>query len=596
MTSSLVGRLGALPAWFRILIVAVASLSIWLSIEGLQRSVQITPELVTKDQGFAFIASGINPIWPLVVASDSSNNGARSSLRLYENDKELGPPHTLHAAIRERGSGAYSHWNGELYFSASDNSDPVSNHRRYVAVERIFPSSVVVIPLLLMAGAIVGETLVRLSSRYRATFLPLYRALHIRWIWQNVVPGVVVAAAILVVLAAGGEAYLRFTLPFTSTAWPSLFRPDVGFTFEPHATVRWTNSVDYWMEERTNRDGFLDREFPSGPPGPGVCRVVFIGDSFVEAAQVPIKDKFHILFESEFNERSHDRKVDTVAIGYSGTGQLNQLPFYTVFARPLRPNVVVLIIVGNDLANNSALLESIRNGWHPVYSPRLYAKRKPRSGEIEFQNIAADWQDHVLPIATRESEGRNAWHRFLISHSMLYDWLFKLLSGRFPGAADLISGEPSYGELIFARISYLKHAKDTAPLMEGWDDSTFGDLDGDFFRPGPLAPAFQEAIAFSDFTLAKWVEETHRDGVKLLAMTTQSLASGDQPGPYLERVRDLLKKNGIDEIDQLLYAKKMGHAEADSRWSRDGHWNKNGHQWVADQMSEYFTQHPDLCK
>jgi predicted O-methyltransferase YrrM len=57
--------------------------------------------------------------------------GNSSPLRLLENGLELGPAHTMHAAIREQGAGRFSHWGGELYFSSSDNSNPQLNGRRY---------------------------------------------------------------------------------------------------------------------------------------------------------------------------------------------------------------------------------------------------------------------------------------------------------------------------------------------------------------------------------------------------------------------------------------------------------------------------------
>ncbi len=58
--------------------------------------------------------------------------GNKSGIRLLEDGKELGPGRSLHADIRAKGKGRYSHWtrNG-LYFSASDNSDPRTNGRTY---------------------------------------------------------------------------------------------------------------------------------------------------------------------------------------------------------------------------------------------------------------------------------------------------------------------------------------------------------------------------------------------------------------------------------------------------------------------------------
>ncbi len=58
--------------------------------------------------------------------------GAKSMLQVFEDGKPLGPPHSMHADIREKGGGRYSHWTREgLYFSASDNTDPRTNGRKY---------------------------------------------------------------------------------------------------------------------------------------------------------------------------------------------------------------------------------------------------------------------------------------------------------------------------------------------------------------------------------------------------------------------------------------------------------------------------------
>ncbi|GJM21692.1 MAG: hypothetical protein DHS20C15_16070 [Planctomycetota bacterium] len=62
-------------------------------------------------------------------------NGAPDDARLllFEDGVPLGPARSLHQAIREQGAGAYSHWQGGLYFSSSDDSDPRSNGRDYRA-------------------------------------------------------------------------------------------------------------------------------------------------------------------------------------------------------------------------------------------------------------------------------------------------------------------------------------------------------------------------------------------------------------------------------------------------------------------------------
>lgn len=51
--------------------------------------------------------------------------------RLLEDGRELGPGDALHDDIRQHGAGRFSLWDGWLYLSTSDNSDPLRNGRRY---------------------------------------------------------------------------------------------------------------------------------------------------------------------------------------------------------------------------------------------------------------------------------------------------------------------------------------------------------------------------------------------------------------------------------------------------------------------------------
>lgn len=62
---------------------------------------------------------------------DSESQPTASTLKLFENGKEIGPAHALHRDIRNIGGGRFSHWGTSLYFSASDNTNPLTNGRVY---------------------------------------------------------------------------------------------------------------------------------------------------------------------------------------------------------------------------------------------------------------------------------------------------------------------------------------------------------------------------------------------------------------------------------------------------------------------------------
>lgn len=75
-----------------------------------------------------------------LVEGDDNANPQRSTLRLTESGKPIGPAHALHDDIRNLGNGRYSHWGGGvLIFSATDNSNPKTNGRTY---EITYPASI----------------------------------------------------------------------------------------------------------------------------------------------------------------------------------------------------------------------------------------------------------------------------------------------------------------------------------------------------------------------------------------------------------------------------------------------------------------------
>ncbi|MFA7174001.1 MAG: hypothetical protein WC340_11420 [Kiritimatiellia bacterium] len=86
----------------------------------------ISPQQITHEIGLCYNYS-LGQRYP----GDGLEGMPPSKLKLFEDGKELGPAHTLHAQIREHGHGRFSHWQTVLYFTASDGSDPRTNGRRY---------------------------------------------------------------------------------------------------------------------------------------------------------------------------------------------------------------------------------------------------------------------------------------------------------------------------------------------------------------------------------------------------------------------------------------------------------------------------------
>jgi hypothetical protein len=91
----------------------------------------------------------------LQVESDHIFGPRTSDLQILEDGKSLGPPHSFHSEIWDKGAGRYSHWGNAsgsaVVFSASDNSDPRANGRRYELVVQPAFSALLVGVLLVAA-------------------------------------------------------------------------------------------------------------------------------------------------------------------------------------------------------------------------------------------------------------------------------------------------------------------------------------------------------------------------------------------------------------------------------------------------------------
>jgi len=91
---------------------------------------ELDPQRIGKANGRQFV-------YTLKHESPSDMAGGPSTLKLYEDGKPLGPAHSSHADIAKLGGGRWAHWGrNAVQFSTSDNSDPRTNGRKYLAVQK----------------------------------------------------------------------------------------------------------------------------------------------------------------------------------------------------------------------------------------------------------------------------------------------------------------------------------------------------------------------------------------------------------------------------------------------------------------------------
>jgi lysophospholipase L1-like esterase len=483
-------------------------------------------ELVERRSGGFF--HKLDPLlgWSTAFQSLNAVFDAKYRTATHEVVTPLGPGQTLHADIAALGQGRFSVWMGHVLFSLPAGKSAADIARLELRVPRStsLAASLPTVQVWLDRGAIVLAVLMVLLWITPASLA------------VNILPGLAISAAMLGGSLAGAELYMRATgkFPRTAIAWPATFTPAEGVVFKPHAVVRYTDGFEFWTQDRTNSLGFMDAE-PAIPKPPGRFRILLVGDSIVEALQVPLAEKVQTLLDAAYHSE-HGDKVDVFAVSRSGLGQASELGLYNAH-RDLKPDLVILMFVGNDFANNSILLESLRSGFSPDHPPWWFPVFD-EDNRCTMRPPSADWDKFVLA----NQADRIARLRAMSPENA------KLLDGLLPDYMDAV-----------------------------------------FYRSGPLPEIYQQAVRLTRCSLSLWKEAAARDGFRLLIVATDSVTLPSQTG-QIERLRAI-----SDELQIPLYDLSPDwarHGDIDAgRFVFDGHWNATGHRWTAEALFEYLKSH-----
>ncbi|MBL8727864.1 MAG: SGNH/GDSL hydrolase family protein [Planctomycetes bacterium] len=514
------------------------------------------------EQGFAFQAD--------LPSGAPSAHAAPVEAVLCEDGREIGKA-SDHEAIRRHGAGRCSFWHGTLWFSSSDGSDPRTNGRRYeVAWRDPWPARGKMLCWTGAGGCSLWALLAWLRGRLR------------KRTWQRLA----LASGTGLVCLLAVEVVLRLRYPFGESTWPGTFDLQVGLRFAADREIQRTNLFDFAQVQRTNALGFLDRE--PRALADGQRRIVVLGDSFVEAVQVPIDQKFHVRLEDELHTRGI--ATATQAFGMSGAGTSTELGFYRVLGRPLHPALVIVLFVYNDFANNSALLESIRNGWHHEHAPRPYFRLA--DGAMQWQPIDPDWENYVL---YRPRQAQPPLLSAVLGWSRLFQWTttsIDWIRGTDVERANLDQHD---------RLLHLRADLTRRPLFDGWQHPDDLDMDGMVAAVDP-PPVFRDAVRLTEHTLAVLRDEVAHDGGRLLLVLADNLIGPPVPNP---RQRELLPRAWLDLAAPI--CQRLGvpcvdlHAAFVERgvvgrveFVRDRHWNVLGHATAAAAVADYLAAHPAL--
>ena len=401
----------------------------------------------------------------------------------------------------------------------------------------------------------------------------------------------------LLLIALVGEVYLRLANPFLETDIPFHFVDGVGLIRKPNAEARYVSwGDDLYVTSRINSHGFIDREPVSSERAAEGCHIAFIGDSFVEAREVPIADKFHVRLEEMAARELPRLAITTQAYGMPGTGQVQQIPFYDEYARRLSPKAVFLVFYINDFFESSAALMAIVRGIDPDRMPYMTAQRDAR-GDIALRPPNPDFRPLALPRFPKPWYA-SVWER-LVRVSYFAKWLDVKEVVRLDSAVTLLNviriAPAGPDPRRVARASMIAERPCCASLMDGWQpEKDVQEQLSRLFSEERLLPGLEETLEYTAFGVEQFKRRADRDGAELviLAATDRMGTRGD---PQFERLNAIAEPLGIPVISQYDYVVREGHDYRDYRWRADAHWNVTGHQRTAEVVLEWLKANREVC-
>lgn len=151
----------------------------------------------------------------------------------------------------------------------------------------------------------------------------------------------------------------RTDLPPEKSGWHVPGAESEYYGYEPNGKFKYLNILPW------NAHGYFDRNYDYKKPL-GVYRIVFIGDSYVEALQIPLGRTFHKLLEISLNRNRAQptrpaRRFEVIALGHSGTGQEHNLKILKEEATLYDPDLVVFTLCTNDFCDDDPALKRERN-------------------------------------------------------------------------------------------------------------------------------------------------------------------------------------------------------------------------------------------
>jgi hypothetical protein len=326
--------------------------------------------------------------------------------------------------------------------------------------------------------------------------------------------------------------------------------PRVGWTLAKDFEFVWSGRNPYCVEFNvrvtTNDLGFRDRQWRTDKP-PATTRIAVMGDSFVEAIQVPAEQTATRLLENRLAERFPGQSFETMNFGVSNYSVGQYLLVYDAYVRQFDPDYVV--VLAGYLNFNRTTQRGLSSALQRFYSLNI----RP-SFEI-------DHGGRLVAIPAREHQAYAAHVRHLVETTYGPDRSQELRP--FPSPLHLTTWLFRTG---IATASRLQHWRPS------WGDARYDDVALNY----RIVQALQEKVAADGAVLV------FADAFEYLERYGMPRGSGRLAHENASFVRSL----GTRFVN---VSPALSEAAPESRFACDMHFSASENRQLAAALTEWFA-------
>lgn len=353
---------------------------------------------------------------------------------------------------------------------------------------------------------------------------------------------------------------------------PGIPFKDIGSWYAPNQNVRAKSSCFRIDRVGINSLGMRSSKDFS-PEKSNQYRIAVFGDSYIDALQVDDREHFSALLQSYLPQSQ------VLNFGHKGFGTVDELVTWRTMAKQFKPDLVILAFYpGNDVANNSPLLDTSANPFKPRLVEEAGGFTIKTSGKVKSK------LDFLYSI-----------HSTLKEKICTYNWLFNKI------------GLP----LVQAAGGKGSERQDDSRLSDGTSMEVYNEH---------ADKAWKEAWKLTEQALLMIRDEVANQGAELMiVIIPPSLQYVSNPvafgidrkklqnldlGYPTRRLKWFSQQNGltcIDLLPELLrYRDNHGLEYPVFSFHCDGHFNPLGHflaaNLVAEHLYDYFRDNSLISK